>query len=89
VLRKGPNWEQPEVKVTTLKDGTRLDPDDQVVKKLHEEEDLEVADFLMVGLAPGEQDDQDGQKSVGTGIDEDMIRATESQIDSIMEDATS
>ena len=82
VVRKGPDWEQPEVKVTVLKDGTRLDPDDQIVKKLHEEENLEVADFLMVGLTPG-GDEESGQ------VDEDLVAATSAEIDSIMEDATS
>ncbi|MCB1184001.1 HD domain-containing protein [bacterium] len=82
VVRKGPDWEQPEVKVTVLKDGTRVDPDDQVVRKLYEEKDLEVADFLMVGLTPEET------REAAT-VDEEMMKATAEQIDSIMEDAQS
>jgi len=84
VLRKGPDWEQPEVQITQRKDGTNLDPDDQMVKKLYEEPDLEVADFLMVGLDP---ENSAGGGGSG-GIDEEMIKESEAEIDSIMEDAT-
>lgn len=80
VARKGPDWEQPEVRVTRAKDGTNLDKDDQVLKKLYEEPDLEVADFLMVGLDPEQSGDD-----LST---EELIEATSLEIDAIMEDAT-
>jgi putative nucleotidyltransferase with HDIG domain len=81
VMRKGPDWEQPEVRITRLKDGTRLRGDEQYLMKLHEEPDLEVADFLMVGLDP--------TRSTGGDDDEgDLATTTSREIDAIMEDAT-
>ncbi len=80
VISKGPDWEQPEVRVTQLADGSKLEKGDQYVTKLYEEEDVEVADFLMVGLDP-EQAEEDL-------IDEDLIEASEREVDAIMEDST-
>ncbi|MDX2472591.1 MAG: HD domain-containing protein [Candidatus Krumholzibacteria bacterium] len=78
VMRKGPDWEQPEVRLTQLKNGTKLDKEDQIIKQLHLEEDLEVADFLMVGL-----DAEDGNPTA-----DELIEETSREIDAIMEDAT-
>jgi len=80
VAAKGPDWEQPEVRVTRDKDGNNLDRDDQVLKKLHQESDLEVADFLMVGLDPEQSSDDIS--------DQEMIESTSREVDVIMEDAT-
>ena len=80
VQRKGPDWEQPEVCVTQLADGTRLARGERPVKKLHEEPELEVADFLMVNVSRNADDDG--------GIDEEMIAASSREVDAIMEDAT-
>lgn len=80
VVRKGSDWEQPEVRVTRLADGTHLDKEDQVIKRLAEEEDLEVADFLMVGLDP----EQAGEDLA----DDDLVAATAREVDAIMEDST-
>jgi len=79
VIRKGSDWEQPEVRVTRLKDGTHLDKDDQITRRLWEEEDLEVADFLMVGLDP----DQAGEDLA----DSDLVATTAREVDAIMEDS--
>ncbi len=79
VVRKGPNWEQPQVRVTILTDGTKLDKPDQIIKRLHDEADLEVADFLMVGLDADEKDDPSNQE---------LIEATSLEIDAIMEDSS-
>jgi putative nucleotidyltransferase with HDIG domain len=54
VMAKGPEWEQPIVRVCRTPGGDMLDPDDQYVVELHQEEDLDVSDFLMVGLDPNE-----------------------------------
>ncbi len=78
VMRKGPDWEQPEVRLTQLKNGTKLDKEDQIIKQLHLEEDLEVADFLMVGLEPDD----------GNPTADELIEETSREIDAIMEDAT-
>ena len=81
VIRKGPNWEQPQVRVTRLKDGTEVGKDDQIIKELHKEPDLEVADFLMVGLdSPQENED--------APTNEELVEATSREIDAIMEDST-
>lgn len=80
VLRKGPNWEQPQVRVTCLKDGTKLDKGDQLIKSLHEEADLEVADFLMVGLEADEEKEDPNN--------EELVAATSAEVDAIMTDAT-
>jgi putative nucleotidyltransferase with HDIG domain len=50
VVAKGPDWQQPVVKITSDAGGHALAAEDQYVAKLNEEPDLEVADFLMVGL---------------------------------------
>lgn len=52
VIAKGPDWQQPTVRVTRDPEGQLLGRGDQYVAKLHEEENLGVADFLMVGLDP-------------------------------------
>ena len=52
VIAKGPDWQQPTVRVTRDPEGNPFAKEDQYVAKLHEEEDLDVADFLMVGLNP-------------------------------------
>jgi putative nucleotidyltransferase with HDIG domain len=81
VMRKGPDWEQPEVRITRLQDGTRLRGNDQYLIRLHEEPNVEVADFLMVGLDPTRS---------ASGFDDvdDLVAATSREIDAIMDDAT-
>jgi putative nucleotidyltransferase with HDIG domain len=65
VIAKGPDWQLPTVRVTLDPEGNLLDKEDQYVAKLHEEEDLEVTDFLMVGLNP------DSAKDLAEGVDTD------------------
>jgi len=76
VVAKGPDWQQPVVRVTRDPEGNPLAKEDQYVAKLDEEEDLAVSDFLMVGLdpdsakdmaeaAPGKEQDSDEEWEEG------------------------
>ena len=67
-------------RITQLGDGTKLDKPDQLIKRLHEEAELEVADFLMVGL-----DSEEAENEVSN---EELLEATSAEIDAIMEDST-
>ena len=82
VTAKGPDWEQPTVRVTCDPEGHVLAKEDQYLAKLHEEEDLGVSDFLMVGLDPeaasgmtenGEMDDKGDEWEEGLVQDLDDI----------------
>jgi putative nucleotidyltransferase with HDIG domain len=54
VVAKGPDWEQPIVRVVRDPDGRLLEKRNQYILKLHEEPGLEVSDFLMVSMNPDE-----------------------------------
>ena len=89
VIAKGPDWQQPTVRVTRDPEGRPLAKEDQYVAKLHEQEDLAVADFLMVGLAPGSvgsmEEEGPGQSPEENG---DWERGLENELDSILEEST-
>jgi len=89
VAAKGPDWEQPTVRVTRDPGGHLLAKEDQYLAKLHEEEDLGVADFLMVGLdpesAPGLDDGDTGANpELGDEWEEGLI----DELDDILEEST-
>ena len=57
-----------------------LDPDDQYIVELHEEPELEVSDFLMVGLDPENED------ALTSDIDpEEQFEMDEKEADEILE----
>lgn len=89
VIAKGPDWQLPTVRVTRDPEGNSLAKEDQYVAKLHEEEDLAVADFLMVGLDPDSakdmaQDDP-GQEQAS---DEEWEQGLVTELDDILEEST-
>ncbi|MEN8006229.1 MAG: HD domain-containing phosphohydrolase [Candidatus Krumholzibacteriota bacterium] len=70
VIAKGPDWQLPTVRVTSDPEGRTLAKEDQYVARLHEEENLSVADFLMVGLDPDaakHMNEEDAQPQEETG----------------------
>jgi putative nucleotidyltransferase with HDIG domain len=89
VTAKGPDWQLPTVRVTCDPEGQQLAREDQYVAKLHEEEDLSVADFLMVGLNPdsAEQLNEEsvgGKKESGDEWEEGLVH----ELDDILEEST-
>jgi len=89
VIAKGPDWQLPTVRVTRDPEGGPLAKEDQYVAKLHEEEDLAVADFLMVGLDPDSAKDmaqEDPGKKQDSGEEWEQGLATE--LDDILEEST-
>jgi len=83
VIAKGPDWEQPTVRVTRDPEGHVLPKEDQYVAKLHEEENLGVADFLMVGLDPEAAADL-AERPTGDEWEEGLVQ----ELDDILEEST-
>jgi putative nucleotidyltransferase with HDIG domain len=84
VTANGPTWEEPTVRVTRDTAGSPLDKEHQYIVKLHEEEEIAVADFLMVGLDPGSVDgmeDAQGEKQ-----DPEEKREKEVEMEQAVED---
>ncbi len=84
VIAKGPDWQQPTVRVTRDPGGQPYAKEDQYVAKLHEEEDLEVADFLMVGLDPVSAEGSDGKEDSEEEWEDGLVQ----ELDDILEDST-
>jgi len=84
VVAKGPDWEQPIVRVVRTPCGEMLNKDDQYVVELHEDEELDVSDFLMVGLEPEES--EEALEDFDLEEDFELERLEEEEIEEIMED---
>jgi len=80
VTAKGPDWEQPIVRVCRMPDGNMLDKDEQYIVELHDEPDLEVSDFLMVGLDP-----ENEEALTGDLDQEEQFELDEQEADEILE----
>ncbi len=91
VIAKGPDWQLPIVRVTRDPEGSPLAKEDQYVIKLHEEENLTVADFLMVALDPDSaaarndeaQDDPDQKSDSG----EKWEQGLQDELDNILDES--
>ena len=89
VVAKGPDWQQPTVRVTCDPGGHQLAKEDQYVTKLHEEPDLDVADFLMVGLDPkSTKDMSDDDPGKGPENDEEWEKGLEQELGDILEESS-
>jgi putative nucleotidyltransferase with HDIG domain len=86
VIAKGPDWQQPTVRVTTDPGGHPLANEDQYVTKLHEEPELGVADFLMVGLDPNKAQEraEEDPESGGKQWEEELVQ----ELDDILEESS-
>ena len=88
VIAKGPDWQLPVVRITRDADGNSLAKEDQYVAKLHEEDNLAVADFLMVGLDPDSAKDivenEPGKKKES---DEEWEQGLVTELDDILEES--
>ena len=89
VIAKGPDWQLPTVRVTRDSEGGHLSRDNQYVAKLHEEEDLAVADFLMVGLDPDSAKDMaENEPGKNQDSDEEWEQGLVTELDDILEEST-
>ncbi len=89
VIAKGPDWQQPTIRITCDHGGHPLAKEDQYVTKLHEEPDLDVADFLMVGLDPkGASDTADGDPGKAGENGEKWEEGLVQELDDILEESS-
>ena len=88
VIAKGPDWQLPIVRVTRDPEGNPIASEDQYVTKLHEDDNLAVADFLMVGLDPDStnteaQDDPDKKPE----SDKEWEQGLKNELDDILDES--